>query len=157
MTAMTAERQGTGWRWPNDLGTSLKDAFWPRRAAKLLDSTEGIPRRPEYAWGSDESDMEAVKRAIFDGLMAVDASHFDLLSDLSSYLIEATGAVDPALLAALNRMAAVVEKTRDHALLDDALPLFALSVEPVRLTLTFVEPHFNWSDELEIDPLDDLE
>lgn len=157
MTAMTAERQGTGWRWPNDLGTSLKDAFWPRRAAKLLDSTEGIPRRPEYAWGSDESDMEAVKRAIFDGLMAVDASHFDLLSDLSSYWIEATGAIAPELLAALRSMAAVVETASNDMLTDEMLPRVSYGREEIDVEVEYVKPRFHWTNRVETDTLAEVD
>ena len=35
-----------------------------------------------------------------------------------------------------------------------AVPSFALSVEPVVLELTYVEPRFNWGDEVDIDLLD---
>ena len=36
-----------------------------------------------------------------------------------------------------------------------AVPTFALSVEPVLLELTYLEPLFVWGDEVETDPLDE--
>ena len=39
--------------------------------------------------------------------------------------------------------------------IDEMPPLFALGRESINLKLTYVEPHYTFSDEVEIDPLDE--
>lgn len=158
MTAIALGREGTG-RWWRDLGTTLVETVLP--SSRLLYSSQSTPRRSEYESRSDDSDVKAIVRQALP--MGVDASYIDLLhNSLPGSLAEVTAAVSQDISAAVEAITMSIANANDAALslnasINEALPLFALSVEPVLLQLTYIEPHFTWSDEVEIDPLDDLE
>lgn len=157
MTAITLERNRSGGRW-RDLGTTLVESVWP--SSKLLRSPQNTPRRSEYEGEGHDSDVKAMVRQTLS--MGIDASYSDWLDDLPGLLAEATAARPQDISAAMEAIAMSIAKVNDavpslNASINEALPLFALSVEPVLLQLTYIEPHFTWSDEVEIDPLDDLE
>lgn len=159
MTAITVERAGIG-RWWSSGVTSITETFRSRNASKWSTLAQGTPRRSEYESVNDNLDIKDMVRQTLP--MGVDVSYFDWLSNLPDSMVEATAAASQSLIEAVEAITmsiARAEPSEPHFSVarNETIPPFALSVEPVLLTLTYTEPHFNWSEEVEIDPLDDMD
>lgn len=55
-----------------------------------------------------------------------------------------------AVVTTENTTLAPTNTDSNNVLIDAILPRMPLSVQPIRLQVTFVEPRFQWSDDVEI-------
>lgn len=81
------------------------------------------------------------------------------MSDLEEVFIEATRAAESMALWTGEHLAGLASpvETDEDVLIDLMLQRAPLSVESIRLKVEFVEPRFQWSNEVEIDPFDELD
>ena len=125
--------------------------------AALIDSTRSSLDSPGVGW------IEEVERAgpiaHTQELITSNFSFYDLVSDLEEVFIEATRAAESMALWTGEHLAGLASpvETDEDVLIDLMLQRAPLSVESIRLKVEFVEPRFQWSNEVEIDPFDELD
>ena len=154
MTALTAPRNLLErlWGW----GTDSAEHNGAKRS-HLIDSTRSSLDSPDVGW------IEEVERAgpiaHTQELITSNFSFYDLVSDLEEVFIEATRAAESMALWTGEHLAGLASpvETDEDVLIDLMLQRAPLSVESIRLKVEFVEPRFQWSNEVEIDPFDELD
>lgn len=154
MTALTASRNLLEplWGW----GTGPAEHNGAKRS-HLIDGTRS---------SLDSSGVRSIEKVERAGpiahtqeLITSNFSFDDLVSDLKEVFIEATRTAESMALWTgehLAGLASPVESDED-VLIDLMLQRVPLSVESIRLKVEFVEPRFQWSNEVEIDPFDKLD
>lgn len=138
--------RGTALAWPNSLDIH-----------HMLDSTNSAPNN---IWAEDMEQPGRLPNS--NELLALKFP----FPDSSKLLTEVTDAGDwttgrlqtiSAVVATENTTLAPTNTDSNNVLIDAILPRMPLSVQPIRLQVTFVDPRFQWSDDVEIDRFDALE
>ncbi len=157
MTALAATVNLVERLW--DLGTTLVDRDRSYKT-HMIDSTKSGSRSSGDQWTGEIGSAGPT----VDGkeLIATNFSFHDLFSDLTDVFVEATSTAE-SIAVWVGELVTGVASPDAHAdpdydvLIDVMLPRMPLSIEPIRLQVEFVEPRFQWSNEVEIDPFDELD